>query len=53
MKIDLHCHTLKAKKGDGETRNIDAKQFRTIMNNNNVKIAAITNHNIFDACRSF
>lgn len=32
MKIDLHCHTLKAKKGDGETRNIDAKQFRTIMN---------------------
>ncbi|MBX9164372.1 hypothetical protein HCG64_04685 [Coprobacillus sp. K06] len=51
MKIDLHCHTLKAKKGDGETRNIDAKQFRTIMNDNNVKIAAITNHNVFDACQ--
>ena len=48
MKIDLHCHTNKTKKGDGETRNVDEKRFREAVLSAGVKIVAITNHNIFD-----
>ena len=48
MKIDLHCHTKKTKKGDGDTRNVDEKRFREAVLSAGVKIVAITNHNIFD-----
>lgn len=48
MKIDLHCHTIKAKNGDPETRDVDALTFKQVINNANVKIVAITNHNVFD-----
>ena len=27
MKIDLHCHTLKCKKGDGDKRNVTKEKF--------------------------
>ena len=48
MKIDLHCHTKKAKKGDPDTREVDAKTFRESVLSAGVKIVAITNHNVFD-----
>lgn len=47
MKIDLHCHTIKAKSGDG-ARDISAVDFAETLANNQVCIAAITNHNLFD-----
>ncbi|MFV0288107.1 MAG: hypothetical protein ACK5HR_01455 [Mycoplasmatales bacterium] len=46
MKIDLHIHTKKVKKGDAKTRNISVKDF--IEKTKNVDIMAITNHNQFD-----
>lgn len=48
MKIDFHCHTKAVKKGEKETRNIEAKEFKEIIINANVKMVAITNHNTFD-----
>lgn len=48
MRIDLHCHTKKAKKGDPATREIDPSSLIQILVNNQVSIAAITNHNMFD-----
>lgn len=48
MKIDVHVHTKKTKQGDAETRNIDPKQFVEIIAGTDVKIVAITNHNVFD-----
>lgn len=48
MKIDLHCHTLKVKQGDKETRNVDKTKFKQVMTSNCVDICAITNHNKFD-----
>lgn len=48
MKIDIHTHTKKTKKGDPESRNIDAAQFHEIISSTEVKIVAITNHNVFD-----
>lgn len=48
MKIDIHTHTKKVKTGDAETRNIDASKFNEIIRNTDVKILAITNHNLFD-----
>lgn len=47
MKIDLHCHTIKAKSGDGG-RDIDPISLAEALANNQVGIAAITNHNLFD-----
>lgn len=47
MKIDLHCHTIKAKSGDGG-RDIDPSSLAETLANNQVGIAAITNHNLFD-----
>lgn len=47
MKIDLHCHTIKAKSGDGG-RDIDPTSLAETLANNQVGIAAITNHNLFD-----
>lgn len=48
MKIDIHTHTKKTKQGDKETREIDAHQFHEIISSTDVKIVAITNHNVFD-----
>jgi len=48
MKIDIHTHTKKIKKGDSEHRNIDVNRFTEIIKETDVKILAITNHNHFD-----
>jgi hypothetical protein len=48
MKIDIHVHTKKTKKGDAKTRDVDARRFHEIISSTDVKIVAITNHNIFD-----
>ncbi len=48
MKIDIHVHTKKTKQGDAETREIDSKKFHELVSLTDVKIIAITNHNVFD-----
>ena len=48
MKIDLHCHTKQIKAGDGEGRNVTPELFREKVMNADVRIVAITNHNVFD-----
>lgn len=48
MKIDIHTHTKKIKKGDSENRNVDVSKFVEIISKTDVKILAITNHNHFD-----
>ena len=48
MKIDIHAHTKKTKKGDADTREINAQRFCEIISSTDVKIVAITNHNLFD-----
>lgn len=48
MKIDLHLHTKKCKKGDGSKRIIGTSDFIKKMKENDVGICAITNHNHFD-----
>lgn len=47
-KIDLHLHTQKCKQGDRASRVIDAKKFIEKIQENNVGLCAITNHNKFD-----
>lgn len=49
MKIDIHVHTKKVKSGDAPTRNIEKDRFVKIINDTEVSILAITNHNHFDA----
>lgn len=48
VKIDLHIHTKKCKQGDSKKRNIKPTEFIEKMNNHNIGICAITNHNKFD-----
>ena len=48
MKIDIHSHTRKIKKGDACTREVSPKEFCEIVTSTDVDILAITNHNIFD-----
>lgn len=48
MKIDLHCHTLKCKSGDGEGRNVTPELFKEKIEAADIKIVAVTNHNHFD-----
>ena len=48
MKIDLHCHTKKVKKGDPAGREVTPEVFRQKIIDADVKIVAITNHNTFD-----
>lgn len=48
MRIDLHCHTKKTKRGDAETRNVTTELFKEKILNSNIKIVGITNHNVFD-----
>lgn len=48
MKIDLHCHTKKVKHGENNSRDVDIELFKKKILDANVKIVAITNHNLFD-----
>ncbi len=48
MKIDLHCHTKKVKKGDVQTREVTKDLFAEKIKEADVKVVAITNHNYFD-----
>ncbi len=48
MKIDLHCHTLNCKKGDGPKREPCVNLFKEKVELAEVNIIAITNHNKFD-----
>lgn len=48
MRIDLHCHTKAIKKGDGIGRNVTPELFKTKIEDADIKIVAITNHNAFD-----
>lgn len=47
--IDLHCHTISCKKGDGPGRNVPSKSFfLEKLHSADVSVVAITNHNYFD-----
>ena len=48
MKIDIHTHTKKCKSGDAPTREISAENFCETILSSDVRIVAITNHNVFD-----
>ncbi len=48
MKIDFHCHTIKTKNDESETRNVSLELFKEKILLSEVKIIAITNHNLFD-----
>ena len=48
MKIDIHTHTRKCKSGDAPTREISAAEFCETILSTDVRIIAITNHNVFD-----
>ena len=48
MKVDFHCHTKKVKSGESDGRNVSADLFFEKINDADIKIAAITNHNLFD-----
>ena len=48
MKIDLHCHTKKCKKGDSKNREVNKAKFMEKVKQASVDIVGITNHNCFD-----
>lgn len=48
MKIDIHAHTKKCKSGDAPTREISPTDFCETILATEVRIIAITNHNVFD-----
>ncbi len=48
MKIDIHTHTKQCKSGDAPTREISPQDFCEIILSTEVRIVAITNHNVFD-----
>ena len=48
MKIDIHTHTRKCKSGDAPTREISPVDFCETILSTEVRIIAITNHNVFD-----
>ena len=48
MKIDIHTHTRKTKSGDAPTREISPADFCDTLLSTEVRIIAITNHNLFD-----
>lgn len=48
MKIDIHTHTKRCKKGEAATTEISPKEFCERVSSTDVKIIAITNHNVFD-----
>ena len=48
MKIDIHTHTRKCKSGDAATREITPEEFCSLILATDVRVVAITNHNVFD-----
>ncbi|MDP2852519.1 MAG: hypothetical protein Q8O23_03835 [Gallionella sp.] len=48
MKIDIHTHTRKCKSGDAQTREVSPQDFRDAILSTEVRVVAITNHNVFD-----
>jgi len=48
VKIDIHTHTRKCKSGDAATREISAQDFCGAILSTDVRVVAITNHNVFD-----
>ena len=48
MKIDLHCHTKAVRRGELATRSVTKELFAEKVSEANVKIVAITNHDLFD-----
>ena len=48
MKIDIHAHTRQCKSGDAPTREISPTDFCETILATEVRIIAITNHNVFD-----
>ena len=48
MKIDIHTHTRKCKSGDAPTREISPENFCDALLSTEVRVVAITNHNVFD-----
>ncbi|MEW7996286.1 MAG: hypothetical protein AB2825_17830 [Candidatus Thiodiazotropha endolucinida] len=48
MKIDIHTHTKKCKSGDAPTREISPADFCETILSTEVRVIAITNHNVFD-----
>ncbi len=48
MKIDIHTHTRKCKSGDAQTREISPEDFCDAILSTEVRVVAITNHNVFD-----
>lgn len=48
MKIDIHTHTKKCKSGDAPTREVTPEVFCDTVLSTDVKVIAITNHNVFD-----
>ncbi|MCC3663234.1 hypothetical protein, partial [Staphylococcus haemolyticus] len=48
LKVDLHMHTKKCKRGDSSKRNIKPEDLISKLTDNNVSICSITNHNHFD-----
>lgn len=48
MKIDIHTHTKKCKSGDAPTREVTPEVFCDTILSTDVKVIAITNHNVFD-----
>lgn len=48
MKIDIHTHTRKCKSGDAQTRETSPENFCDAILSTEVRVVAITNHNVFD-----
>ncbi|SFO89327.1 Energy-coupling factor transporter ATP-binding protein EcfA2 [Variovorax sp. OK605] len=48
VKIDIHTHTRKCKSGDAQTREISPEDFCDAILSTEVRVVAITNHNVFD-----
>lgn len=48
MKIDIHTHTRRCKSGDAASREVSPDVFCEAVSATDVKIVAITNHNVFD-----
>jgi predicted ATPase len=48
LKIDIHTHTKKCKSGDAPTREVTPEVFSDTVLSTDVKVIAITNHNVFD-----
>jgi ABC-type cobalamin/Fe3+-siderophores transport system ATPase subunit len=48
LKIDIHTHTKKCKAGDAPTREVTPEVFCDTVLSTDVKVIAVTNHNLFD-----